>query len=304
MITPAHIAAALLLLLPYLAAALFPQTAAVGRSLPAWAQVAAPAALAIPYLLVAGSAGMFRWGWFALYLLLPAAIAELLRQAARADPGGDANAGGEAAAEPAQRGNWRDFLVLAVLGLAVDLRWFERAWPAHFSVFNKVLLLDAGIYGFVCIRQLAGTGFDLRLRLRDAAIGLREFLFYTPLALALGLSLGFLHAHAVWPRPAAMAGAWLFTFFFIAVPEELFFRGWVQNLLERRMGRFPALLATAALFGLSHFNKRTTGFNWQYVLLAALAGVFYGRAWRRDRRVGASAITHATVDAVWSLWLR
>ena len=73
----------------------------------------------------------------------------------------------------------------------------------------------------------------------------------------------------------------------------------MQDLLERRLGRTPALLLTAGLFGLSHFNKRADHFNWQYVLLAALAGVFYGRAWRRDRRVGASAITHALVDTVW-----
>ena len=101
-----------------------------------------------------------------------------------------------------------------------------------------------------------------------------------------------------------IVGAWVFTFLFIAVPEELFFRGWLQNVLERRMGRTAALLVTAVLFGLAHFNKRTTFFNWQYVLLAAIAGIFYGRAWRSERRVGASAVTHATVDAVWSLWLR
>jgi membrane protease YdiL (CAAX protease family) len=65
-----------------------------------------------------------------------------------------------------------------------------------------------------------------------------------------------------------------------------------------------SLLLTAVLFGLSHFNKRATHFNWRYVLLAAIAGIFYGRAWRRDRRVQASAITHATVDTLWSLWLR
>jgi membrane protease YdiL (CAAX protease family) len=88
------------------------------------------------------------------------------------------------------------------------------------------------------------------------------------------------------------------------VPEELFFRGWLQNLLEKRVGRYAALVLTACLFGLAHFNKRTASFNWRYVLLAALAGIFYGRAWRQDRRVGASAITHATVDAIWSLWLR
>jgi membrane protease YdiL (CAAX protease family) len=253
-------------------------------------QFAWPAALAIPYLLVASGAGVFGWGWLALYALAPVAIALLLGHAARVDRG--------------QRGNWRDFLVLAGLGLAVDLRWFEGAWPPHLDLFNKILLLDAGIYGFVLIRELDGTGFNLRLRWKDVGIGLRETAWCTPLALALGLSLGFLHLHGVWPGIGPIAGAWLFTFFFIAVPEELFFRGWLQSLLEKRLGRYGALCATACLFGLAHFNKRALDFNWRYVLLAALAGIFYGRAWRQERRVGASAVTHATVDAIWSLWLR
>jgi uncharacterized protein len=304
MLTPANVAAALLLLVPYLAVAFFPRAmVARVRTLPVWAKVATPALLSIAYVLVATGAGIFRWSWFALYALLPVAIATMMRQAAEIDPGSPETLQ-ESDAEPAQRGNWRDFLVLIVLGLAVDLRWFERAWPAHMAVFNKILLLDAGIYGFVLVRRLEGTGFDLKLRLRDLGIGLREAAFYTPIALVLGLSLGFLHFHPGWPRIDAVAVAWVFTFLFIAVPEELFFRGWLQNLLERRIGRYPALFLTAALFGLAHFNKRTTFFNWQYVLLAAIAGVFYGRAWRRYRRVGASAVTHATVDTIWSLWLR
>jgi membrane protease YdiL (CAAX protease family) len=98
--------------------------------------------------------------------------------------------------------------------------------------------------------------------------------------------------------------AWFFTFFFIALPEEIYFRGWMQNLLERRLGRTASLLVTAAIFGLSHFNKRAAFFNWRYVLLAAIAGVFYGRAWRAERRIGASAITHATVDTLWGTLLR
>jgi hypothetical protein len=225
-----------------------------------------------------------------LYALLPVLIAALLADAARIDPD--------------QRGNWRDYLVLAVLGLAIDLRWFEAAWPPRLAIFNKILLLDAGIYAFVLIRRLDGTGFDLRLRLKDLGIGLREAAFYIPIGLTLGLSLGFLHAHRTSPGLVPIAAAWLFTFFFIAVPEELFFRGWLQNLLEKRLGRTGALLLTACVFGLAHFNKRTTGFNWRYVLLAALAGIFYGRAWRSHRRVAASSVTHATIDAIWSLWLR
>ncbi|AXC11822.1 Abortive infection protein [Acidisarcina polymorpha] len=283
--------AAGLTLLPFLAAAFFGEwVLRQAASLPAWGQMLCPGILCIPYLLVALATGFFHWGWFALYLGLPVALAVLLWSARELDP--------------QQRGDWRDFLILAVLGLAVDLRWFEPAWPPYLAVFNKMLMLDAGIYGFLVIRRLDGVGFDLRLRFRDLGIGLRELLFYTPMAVALGLSLGFLHFHPVWPKLSQALGAMVFTFFFIAVPEELFFRGWMQNLLERRLGRYPALLLTASLFGLSHFNKRAVHFNWRYVLLAALAGVFYGRAWRQERRVGASAMTHASVDTIWSLWLR
>jgi membrane protease YdiL (CAAX protease family) len=297
MVSPAIAIAALLTLVPLAVAGFFAEAFGAWTSrLPLWIGLCCPCLLCVPYVLVAWSSATFAWGWLALYACLPVAVGVLLWWAQRVDV--------------EQRGNWRDFLVLAVLGLAVDLRWFERAWPAHLSIFNKVILLDAGIYAFGALRRLDGVGFDLRLRPRDAGIGLREVAFYTPIALALGLWLGFLHLHVAWPGVARIAGAWVFTFFFIAVPEELFFRGWMQNLLERRigkerrMGRMAALLLTAALFGLAHFNKRAVHFNWRYVLLAAIAGIFYGRAWRSDRRVGASAITHATVDAIWSLWLR
>jgi uncharacterized protein len=290
-VTPANILAALLTLFPFLAVAFFPDSALARiRALPHAARLLGPALLAIPYVLVTVPAGDFHWEGCMLYAALPVSVAILLWQASQLDP--------------AQRGDWRDFLVLITLGLSVDLRWFEAAWPPHLAIFNKILLLDAGIYGFVLIRRLEGTGFNLRLRLADFAIGLREAAFYVPIALALGLALGFLHLHRVWPGLLPIAGAWIFTFFFIAVPEELFFRGWLENLLERRIGRLASLLLTAALFGLAHFNKRAAHFNWRYVLMAALAGIFYGRAWRSRRRVAASAVTHSTVDALWSLWLQ
>jgi hypothetical protein len=284
------VAAALLTLLPFLFAAFWPLDVLATQRLPILVRIVRPAVLCVPYAMVAISYGQFRWGWFALYLLLPVAIAWLLYRASVADA--------------AQRGDWRDFLVLAVLGLAVDLRWFEPAWPPHLAVFNKMLLLNAGIYGFLAIRRLEGVGFDLRLRLSDLRIGGRELLIYAPMAIVLGLWLGFLHFHGYVPAASHVVLGWIFTFFFIAVPEELFFRGWMQNLLERRLGQRWALLTTAVLFGLSHFNKRAVHFNWRYVVLAALAGIFYGRAWRQERRVGASAITHASVDTLWSLWLR
>jgi membrane protease YdiL (CAAX protease family) len=288
---PEVIVAALLILLPMLFAGFAPERfVSWADALPRTARLACPVVLCVPYALVAHAFGVFRWGWLALYALLPVAIALFLDEARSTDTD--------------RRGNWRDFVVLAVLGLAVDLRWLEPAWPNGFAAFGKMLLLDAGIFGFLAVRQLDGVGFDLRLKGRDAGVGLREFLLYAVIGLPLGLGLGFLHIHSNWPEPLHALAAFVFTFLFIAIPEELFFRGWLQNLLERRIGRTAALVLTAVLFGLAHWNKRATSFNWRYVLMAVIAGVFYGRAWRAQRRVGASSITHATVDTLWSLWLR
>lgn len=260
------------------------------QRLPLGPRIALPALLVIPWTLAATGAGRFQIRWFLVYLLAPPAIAALLALASRLDP--------------EQHAHLLDFLVLLPLGLAVDLRWLEPAWPPHLTALGKLTLLDAGLYGFLAVRQLSGVGFDLRLRPRDLAIGLREFAFYAPIAIPLGLALGFLHWHGEVRHPWLVAPMWIFTFFAVALPEEIFFRGWMQNLLERRIGRTPALIVTACLFGLAHFNKRTVFFNWRYVLLAAVAGIFYGRAWRQDRRIGASAIIHSTVDTLWGALLR
>lgn len=260
------------------------------RELPLIAQIALPALACIPYLLTTWPIGFYSGNWFLLYIFLPVAVTLLLMLVARLDP--------------EQRGHWLEFAVLVALGLSVDLRWLEGGWPHRLAVMNKLLLLDTGLYAFLAVRGLSGVGFDLRLRRADWKIGLRECVFYLPIAIVLGLSLGFLHWHRhpkyLWLAPFL----WIFTFFFVALPEEIFFRGWIQNLLERKIGRTPSLLISATVFGLAHFNKRTTFFNWRYVLLAAIAGIFYGRAWRKERRIGASGITHATVDTLWGALLR
>src|SRR5579864_5574228 len=93
---------------------------------PAGIRIGLPALLVLPYVLASLAQGIFRWQWFALYAALPVAAAWLLEWAATADP--------------EQRGNWRDALVLLVLGLAVALRWFDAAWPAGQRALNELLL--------------------------------------------------------------------------------------------------------------------------------------------------------------------
>lgn len=258
-------------------------------------RVPAAAVFAAPYAIFAVPAHEFRWTIQVGFLVICVAGAALLESARRQ--------------HGTTRGGWQDLIVLSVLGLSVDLRVFESAWPyPGISGMSKLVLVDLALYGYLVIRQLDGIGYNLRPKLTDVGIGLREFVFVSPIAIALGLSLQFLHWHSRIPSAAMFFGGWAFTFLFIAIPEELFFRGLMQNLLERRWGTRAALAITSILFGLSHFNKRLgaggVGFNWRYVLLATIAGIFYGRAWLARRRVMASAITHTTVDVVWGTWLR
>lgn len=285
--TPARIVAVIWCLVPLLAFGFWgDRLARLGQKLAPPLRLSLPVVFGVPYLLAGTAANYY---WMVIYLGLPILIALLLWRARLSDP--------------QQQGNWRDFAILLLLGLPVDLRWLEAAWPPHLGVISKLILLDAGLYGFLVIRQLTGVGFNLRMGREDVLVGLRELLFYAPIAIPLGFALGFLRLHAHLPTPGSAAGALLVTFFFIAIPEEIYFRGWIQNLLERRLGRTISLWLTAIVFGLSHFNKRSAHFNGPYVVLASIAGIFYGRAWRSRRRIAAAAITHSGVDTIWSLWL-
>jgi membrane protease YdiL (CAAX protease family) len=272
-LTPATIAAVALLLAPFWAFGF-----GLAERLPKSPYL--PLTLVAAYPLFALPRGIFRWEMFLGMTAVVLAVGWLL-----------------------SRGH--HWIVLAILGISVDLRFFDGAWPVPgLNSMTKLMFVDAGLYGFLVLHPIGGIGYDFRPKLRDFGIGLREFFFFTPIAIALGFALAFLHAHRTIPVSATASVGWIFTLFFIAVPEELFFRGLLLNLLERKIGLRNALAATSVLFGLAHFNKRAAYFNWRYVVLATVAGFFYGRAWLDRRRILTSSITHATVDTVWSIWLR
>jgi membrane protease YdiL (CAAX protease family) len=251
-------------------------------------RVAAPGLLVLPYLAFSLPRAQFQWSFCLAFLAIAIGISALFEFL-----------------PPGTLMGWQDVVVLASLGLPVEYHWLSGAFPqGGLAAMPKLLLLDAGLYAYLVVRRLDGIGFDFRLGARDIGVGLREWALFAPIVISLGFALHFITFHR-WIPPLKLAtAAWLVTFFFVAVPEELFFRGLLQNLLETRVGSIAALLVAAPIFGLSHYNKRAPTFNWRYVLLATLAGIFYGRAWRDRRRLFASGITHATVDVVWGLWFQ
>ena len=259
-----------------------------------WTRAFLPAILVLPYLLSAIPERNCRVEYLLVFAILPVAIVALF----------------EIAPPPAGM-SWQDGLVLLAIGLPVEFGWLRGAWPQRgLSFMPKLLLMDALLYAFLVVRRVPETGFDFRPRWRDLIVGVREWAIFAPIAILLGLALRFIRPHEFSGTAFSVAAAWLITFFFVALPEELFFRGLLQNLIEKRLAaagrgrsRLWALAIASPVFGLSHFNKPGP-FNWRYVLLATIAGVFYGRAWRDRGRLLCSSMTHATVDVVWSVWFR
>ncbi len=254
-------------------------------------RVLAPGLLAISYLIFSLPRGEFQARYAAFFFMIPVGVAALFEWAPpRPQPGRRAGFA------------WQDAVVLAAIGVPVELRWVAGAWPGVSSV-PKLLLVDAALYAYLVVRRLQNVGYDFRPKMRDVTIGLREWLFFAPIGIGLGLALAFIRFRPQVPTMGVAIAGWLITFFFVAVPEELFFRGLLLNLLEPGLGKTRALLLSSVIFGLSHFNKGAS-FNWRYVLLATIAGFFYGRSWLDRRRLFSSAITHTAVDVAWSLWFR
>ena len=260
-------------------------------------RVVFPATLAIPYAVFAVPRGEFQWIYFAGLAALPAALAAILEFS-----------------ELDQKFGWQDGVVLLTIAVVLEAHVFSGAWPySGLGSLPKLYLTDVAIYLYLVVRRLRGVGYSFIPQGIDFAIGLRELLFFLPLALGLGFATRFIGSFPRHPSIGHVAGALLVTFLLTAIPEELFFRGILQNLLEPRVGKIWSLVIAASLFGLSHFRKvgmsaalggHMTMFNWRYVMIAAIAGIFYGRAWRARRHLFASSLTHTLVDVIWGLWFR
>ncbi|WP_430442949.1 MAG: CPBP family glutamic-type intramembrane protease [Pseudomonas piscis] len=127
---------------------------------------------------------------------------------------------------------------------------------------------------------------SLRLSLYAGALAL---LLCAITALGGALLLGIISWAPKWPEQA-----WLWVLnnlLLVTLVEEALFRGYIQGGLSRRLKHLPygenlALLASALLFGLAHL-----GAGWQWTLLATVAGIGYGLAYRFGG-LGAALATH------------
>jgi membrane protease YdiL (CAAX protease family) len=257
-----------------------------------WRALAMPFLLLVPYFIFAFGTGTFSLrglGKLAAYIAVPTLL--LLPDRLHR----------------AERVGWRDLAAMLALGLPVSANWLGGiwTWPYELYFFRPLACVSVGAYAFLAVRKLEGVGYRLTFHKGDVVDGLVNFLGFAFLGIPLGLSLGFIHFRpqgvSVWDFALQLFGIYLT----IAIPEELLFRGILQNFLVKSIHAGPrglyGLLIASVVFGASHLHHAPVP-NWKYAVMATLAGAFYGNAFRTRQRLSSPALTHALVDTVWHFW--
>lgn len=201
-----------------------------------------------------------------------------------------------------------DLLIILVIWLPLEFDWLPAASVAvagesvPVEKLTGVVLL---LLIFFVFRPLAQIGFNFEFTGRDVQRVGKAFLVFAAVSVPLGLVSGFLE----WDPPSVINADELVLRFvgiylLVGLPEELLFRGVIQNLLEKRppQEKYAALIVAALIFGAAHLNNAPAP-NYRYALLATMAGVAYGWVWMRTRKVTAAALTHTLVGWVWVVLL-
>ena len=209
-------------------------------------------------------------------------------------------------------GTWQDYGVALLIWLPVLLRWNQRPLlyllfpypPQLMHTLTILLALGTGVAAFVLLRRLDGIGYAVEWRHGFAWNVVLHFGVFAVIAVALGLGIGFLTFAPSLTRLRTAPIAVIGILFFTAWPEEFLFRGVLQNLLSRTFkNQWAGLLVASVIFGFSHIFHAPYP-NWKYVLLATIAGLFYGRAWIKTGSLFPGAIVHALVDILWHILFR
>jgi membrane protease YdiL (CAAX protease family) len=198
-------------------------------------------------------------------------------------------------------------VVMAVVLLAPVLPGFYPRPAPNLKIefLGPVMWYRVGIVSFLVFGRVPGTGVGFLPDAGEWVTGLKWFVAFVPVAVAANFWIGFAHLKTLSQPPLWMAlytvGTFLGILWVVALREEFFFRGVLQPLLAKWWGEWIGVAGASALFGFTHlwFGKFP---NWRFAILAALAGVFYGLAFREGRGVRAAMVTHALVVTGWRMF--
>jgi len=236
-----------------------------------------------PYFLYASNTGQFRWR----ALVQLAALATVLSLWYKILP-----------AAPLADGAFLALVAAVILRGYFDPIYTSPFHGLHVEILGHIALTRLCAMVMLVERKVTGVEYGFLPSGAEWKTGIRHFVYFLIAAVPLAWATRLVHlgpGMPLWKIAATFAGMlWV-----VALSEEFFFRGLLQQWMVQWTGRPGVGMAGASiLFGAAHLGFR--GFpNWKFALAAAVAGWFYGRAYRQARSIRASMVTHALVVTLW-----
>jgi len=177
------------------------------------------------------------------------------------------------------------------------------------SVLGHLMLIRTAALAILILRRSVKVEFRFLPDRAEWLAGFRYFgMMLLPVALAywaLGLVKLRGHPNGIGLTVLLAIGTFLGILWVVALSEEFFFRGLLQQWLERWTGNSNwALVLASLVFGSAHLGFHRVFPNWRWAIVAAIVGLFCGLAWRNSRSVQASMVTHALIVTVWQVFLQ
>jgi len=201
---------------------------------------------------------------------------------------------------------WLDFVIIALLWFPLEFSVGQQWVPKHarstlhLAAYGVSILLALAI--FVLFRRLKGMKINLPRSGRDLVNLLLGFAACAPILIALGRIIGFLPRFHLPMRASVISigSEYLIILAITALPEEILFRGLIQNCIVQKFGQSAiTLLMAAFIFGCAHLDNGPGPLpNWRYMILATIAGIAYGKVFEKSSSIFASAGLHALVDLI------
>jgi len=244
----------------------------------------------LPYLIYAVGTHDFRWSALLKLVVLATSIVLIY---SRFPP------------RRADAFSWQDSVVAALLIGFVLTRQMRGIWniPVNLDFLGRLFLIAVASWCWTFIRVVPELGYSFRISRQVVTQAAINFAFFAAIAIPSSLAMHFTRWNPRWTGLVPFLLSFLEIFIFIAVLEELFFRGFLQSLLSKSLRSWVAgQTIVSVLFGLFHILHPPVP-NWRYVALATVAGWFYGSAFRKTGSLMTSSLVHAAVDTVWRTWL-
>jgi membrane protease YdiL (CAAX protease family) len=203
-----------------------------------------------------------------------------------------------------------DALFLIALGAIYLSKSFDWVYVSPIpkqalSPLGHAMLIRTGALAILIIRGNANAEFRFLPNRSEWMTGLRYFALALPVAGLAYWALGLLHLRAHPLNVLQALGTFLGVLWFVALSEEFFFRGLLQQWLEGwTHNTTTALITASVIFGSAHLGFHRIFPNWRWAIVAAILGLFLGLAWRSARSVQASMVTHALIVTVWRVFLQ